>query len=66
MTETFAEAARRCCTLSARALGWRPPDFWHATPAELMMALADPSQPDATAPPTREAITRMMERDANG
>ena len=66
MSETFADAARRCCALSARLLGWRPPDFWHATPAELAMALADPLQSEATTPPSRETIAQLMERDANG
>jgi hypothetical protein len=66
VTETFADAARRCCALSARLLGWRPPDFWRATPAELLMALADPAQPDAMSPPSPETIARMMERDADG
>lgn len=66
MTATFADAARRCCALSARLLGWRPPDFWRATPAELAMALTDPSLLDGTTPPSRETIAQLMERDANG
>jgi Phage tail assembly chaperone protein, TAC len=66
VTSTFTDAARHCCALSARLLGWRPPDFWRATPAELLMALADPARPDAVTPPSPETITRMMERDANG
>lgn len=66
MTASFADTARRCCALSARLLGWGPGDFWDATPAELAMALADPCGTDETAPPSRDAIARMMERDANG
>lgn len=66
MTGTFADAARRCCVLSARLAGWRPADFWNATPAELAMAVADPNAPDNFSPPNRETIARMMERDADG
>jgi uncharacterized phage protein (TIGR02216 family) len=65
VTETFAEASRRCCALSARLLGWPPDEFWRATPAELTMALADPIDAVAVAPPSRETIARMMERDAD-
>ena len=65
MTTTFAEAAAQWCGLSARLLGWRPDDFWNATPAELVMALTAPADPGGAAPPTRETITRMMERDAH-
>lgn len=32
-------AALRLCGLAARQLGWRPRDFWAATPAELAAAL---------------------------
>ena len=65
MSETFADVARHGCALSARLLGWRPQDFWQATPAELVMALAAPADADAL-PPTRETIARMMERDTHG
>jgi len=66
VTKTFAEASRRCCALAARLLGWRPDEFWRATPAELAMALADPFYTAAVAPPSREMIARMMERDPDG
>lgn len=65
MSTTFAEAAARWCPLAARLLGWRPGEFWSATPAELAMALAEPADPACPPPPTREAIARMMERDAH-
>jgi hypothetical protein len=45
----FGEAAARLCGAASMALGWRPEEFWNATPAELLLAmslpLADP--PDA-------------------
>lgn len=65
MTQTFAAAAKTWCPLAARLLGWRPDEFWRATPAELVLALADPEAAEAAAPPSREAITAMMERDDN-
>jgi hypothetical protein len=36
---TFAEAAGRWAALAALYLGWRPPEFWAATPAELLSVL---------------------------
>ena len=62
---TFAETAARLAGIAARLLGWRPAEFWSATPAELALCLADPSTP-AGEPLSREAIRRMMERDENG
>jgi hypothetical protein len=65
MSESFAEATRRWNALAARWLGWRPADFWPATPAELTASLADPDGTGAIAPPTRDVIARMMERDTD-
>lgn len=64
MTTTFADATARWCNLSARLLGWRPGEFWQATPAELAMALADPIDPVVPVPPSRDLIAQMMEHDA--
>lgn len=36
---TFADAARRAAHVAAAVLGWRPAEFWAATPAELVTAL---------------------------
>lgn len=65
MTARFADAAARWCSLSARLLGWRPTEFWNATPAELVMALSMPADPACPSPPSREMIAKMMERDAH-
>lgn len=64
MTESFGDAATRCCSLAAQMLGWRPGEFWSATPAELVMALRVPHE-CAASPPSRETIARMMERDSH-
>lgn len=65
MTDSFGASASRCAALAARLLGWRPAEFWAATPAELAMTLAAPDDPAVPFPPTRETIARMMERDAD-
>jgi hypothetical protein len=67
MTARFSDAAREWGVLATHCLGWRPPEFWSATPAELAMALTVPEE-SSTAPlppPSREAIARMMERDTH-
>ena len=50
--ERFGEAAARLSSAASLLLGWRPGEFWHATPAELELALkfaATVDAPDATA-----------------
>lgn len=52
--------------LAACMLGWRPHEFWQATPAELAAALRDPSDVAANSAPSRDQIAQMMERDNHG
>lgn len=59
---TFGSGARRLSGLAARLLGWRPHEFWAATPAELAAILA-PDTASGAAPLTREEMNRLMERD---
>ncbi|MES2119218.1 MAG: phage tail assembly chaperone [Pseudomonadota bacterium] len=40
--ERFGESAARLCHAAAVLLGWRPEEFWNATPAELALALKAP------------------------
>jgi hypothetical protein len=42
MAERFGDAAARLCGAAAMLLGWRPHEFWEATPAELALALRSP------------------------
>lgn len=65
MSEQFCDRLPRLAALSARILGWRPNDFWTATPAELAMSLADPDDPVA-APMGRDELNTLMERDSHG
>lgn len=36
---TFGESAAELSSAAAALLGWRPDEFWRATPAELALAL---------------------------
>ena len=60
MSEAFGPRAQRLARLAARVLGWRPAEFWNATPAELVAILLDDTAPAAL---TRADLTKMMEQD---
>lgn len=62
MSDCFGSHAARLFTLAARKLGWRPDDFWSATPAELAGALA-PVADVPGIPLARADLETMMERD---
>jgi uncharacterized phage protein (TIGR02216 family) len=59
--ERFGDAAVRLCAAAGMLLGWKPNEFWNATPAELALALQPQSVaadvPDAT---TIEALRRRF------
>lgn len=59
MSERFGASALRLCGLAARQLGWRPAEFWAATPAELATALA----PETPLSLGRDDLMRLMEQD---
>lgn len=40
----FGEGAMRLCHAAAMLLGWRPDEFWNATPSELRTALVSPGE----------------------
>ena len=62
---TFAAAARTLAGQTALLLGWRPPEFWAATPAELAAIFAVKAGID---PPGmgRDDFADLLERDRNG
>ena len=64
MSERFTAAAASLAGLAAQALGWRPQEFWSATPAELALSLGPPADP-TTAPPSRAEIARLIAKDAS-
>lgn len=59
---TFAVAALALCGVAARTLGWRPLEFWAATPAELAAALGLLTA-DAASGFDRDALHKLMEND---
>ncbi len=56
----FRDNALLLCGKSAMLLGWRPCDFWHATPAELACILGVIAA-DTETPLARSNITELME-----
>ena len=56
---SFGENASRLTGAAALLLGWRPWEFWDATPAELAAALgAD----EGALAPDREVLAELMRR----
>ncbi|SNS16727.1 Phage tail assembly chaperone protein, TAC [Sphingomonas laterariae] len=60
----FAEAAARLAGMAGALMGWRPDEFWRATPAELATVISAlcPREPAADA----EAIARLKEMFPDG
>jgi uncharacterized phage protein (TIGR02216 family) len=59
--ERFSESAGRLAGLAGALLGWRPDEFWRATPAELgavLEAMAGPREAGAS----HADLARLMER----
>jgi hypothetical protein len=52
----FGEAAARLSAAATLLLGWRPTEFWDATPAELALALQGPTAADGPDVATLEAL----------
>lgn len=55
----FSEAARRLCGAAAALLGWRPEEFWSATPEELATCLCPEGRGEA---PDRSEIEALLQR----
>lgn len=57
----FGEAAARLSSAASLLLGWRPDQFWNATPAELRLALrAGEATADAPDARTIEALKQRF------
>ena len=65
---TFTASATRLAGLAAAIAGWRPDDFWRATPAELETVLAAFAAPVAatTAPPDAATRAALQEQFPDG
>jgi uncharacterized phage protein (TIGR02216 family) len=59
--DRFSDAAARLGGLAGALLGWRPDEFWRATPAELAAVLAALAGPPE-AGITRGELASLMER----
>ena len=63
--ERFGLAAVALAGMMARALGWRPDEFWAATPADVAAVLGSWREGDAAAV-DRAGLTAMMEQFPDG
>jgi hypothetical protein len=62
---TFAARARRLAGWAGVTFGWRPADFWSATPEELA-TLVEAMMPEQVTPPDAMLIERMQEAYPDG
>ncbi len=60
-TERFSESASQLAGLAGALLGWRPDEFWRATPAELGAVLGAMAA-EAGEGVSSSDLERMMER----
>jgi uncharacterized phage protein (TIGR02216 family) len=62
----FSEAAPRLAGMAGALLGWRPDEFWRATPAELAGVLAALAGGGGAAPMTPAELALLKERFPDG
>lgn len=65
MSRTFASGAPFFAGLAARMLGWRPGEFWGATPDELAACLSSPHESGAPMM-CRADFEILLEREKDG
>lgn len=58
-SDSFGSGARRLSGAAAMLLGWRPREFWEATPAKLAATL---NVDEAADGPDRQAVAELMRR----
>lgn len=58
-SENFGQAASWLCGAAAMLVGWRPKEFWEATPAELAAALRVDEAADG---PDADVLAELMRR----
>jgi hypothetical protein len=67
VSASFADGAVRLAGFAGAALGWRPGEFWAATPAELVAVVRALAGDDAAvAPPDPAAVARLREMFPDG
>lgn len=62
----FAESAAQLAGLAGALLGWRPAEFWSATPAELAHVIAALGEGSETVPADRDKMLAMQEMFPDG
>lgn len=62
----FCSATPPLLGLMARVAGWRPDEFWKATPADVRAVLAGWVEADADASFDRSTLAAMMEQFPDG
>lgn len=65
MSDTFSQTANWLAGMTSRSLGWRPGDFWSATPAEIAAIFSKEGE-TADATLSRSEFESLMERERNG
>ncbi|MEH3108096.1 MAG: phage tail assembly chaperone [Sphingomonas fennica] len=63
---TFAASAARLAGVAGAVAGWRPDDFWRATPAELAAVLTALAGPGAAAPACADDLRRLLAEHPDG
>lgn len=63
MNTSFAAATLTLSGIAARLLGWRPDEFWKATPAELAASLGLYKSGSDAGGLDRQTLEKMMERE---
>ncbi|MGV7122243.1 phage tail assembly chaperone [Sphingopyxis sp. 550A] len=66
MDERFGPAALALAGVTARVLGWRPDDFWAATPADVAAVLAGWRAEEEAGGVDRAGLAMMMEQCPDG
>lgn len=66
MSAAFGPGAAALLALMARVAGWRPDEFWAATPADVAMVLNGWADADDAAGVERCALAAMMEQFPDG
>ena len=65
VTKEFAGAAFRLAGLAGALLGWRPAEFWEATPAELAAVFGALNAP-GEAPASADVLAQLQEQFPDG
>lgn len=63
---TFAASASRLAGVAGAVAGWRPGDFWEATPAELAAVLMALTGPEAATPACADDVRRLLAQHPDG